>query len=102
MTNLFNVIKDYFVVTWQRLKSDTPKYWRRLSMIGLLITATATFLTENDAIVPEQYKWITKYVTAMAAAVAIVSRFATTSKELSEKSEEILTKAGNDEKLDNI
>lgn len=100
--DILNMIKNYIIVTWRRLKSDTPRYWRRLSTIGLFITAAAGFLTENDAIIPEKYKFITKYVTAMAAAVALVSRFATTNEELSRKSDDILLKDNAGEKLDNV
>jgi len=96
------MIKNYFLVTWQRLKSDTPRYWRRLSMVTLLITGVAGFLTENDAIIPEKYKFITKYVTAMAAAVSFVSRFATTNTELATKSDDILLKENADKKIDSI
>lgn len=96
------MVKNYIVVTWQRLKSDTPRYWRRLSMIGLILAGAAGFLTENDAIIPEQYKWITKYVTAMSAAVALVSRFATVDKDLSEKSDELLLKKNSEKSIDTV
>jgi len=84
------MIKNYFVVTWQRIKSETPRYWRRLSMIGVVLAGISTFLAENDAIIPEDYKFIAKYVAAMSAAVALVSRFATVDTVLAEKSEDLL------------
>lgn len=99
---LLNLIKNYIILTYQRLKSDTPRYWRRLSNVGLVITLLSGFLTENDAIIPEKYKFITKYVTSMAAAVAIVTRFATKDKELSEKSEDALLKENADKPLKDI
>lgn len=96
------MIKNFIVVTWQRLKSDTPRYWRRLSMISLFITGVAGFLTENDAIIPEKYKYITKYVTAMSAAIAFVSRFSTTNNELAQKSEDLLLKKNAKENIDTV
>lgn len=100
--DILNMIKNFFLVTWQRIKSDTPRYWRRVSMIGLFLSAAAGFLTENDAIIPEQYKYITKYVTAMSLAIAAVSRLATANTELATKSDDVLLKENADKKIDNI
>jgi hypothetical protein len=97
-----NLIKNYLLVTWQRLKSDSPRYWRRFTWIAGFLALAAGFLTENDAIIPEKYKFITKYVTAMSLAAAFVSKLATVDPELAKKSEDLLLKENAGEKLDNI
>ena len=99
---MLNMIKNFIVATWQRLKSDTPRYWRRISLIGALLAGLSTFLSENDAIVPEKYKWITKYVAAASAAAALVSRFATTDTELAQKSDDLLLKKNKNENIDTV
>jgi len=100
--NLYNIVKNYLIVTWQRLKSDSPRYWRRFTWIAGILALASGFLTENDAIIPEKYKFITKYVTAMSVAAAFVSKLATVDPELAQKSDDLLLKENADKKLDHI
>ena len=99
---MLQIIKNFFVVTWERIKGDTPRYWRRLSMIGLIMTGAAAFLTENESIIPEKYKFITKYAVAFSAGITLVTRLATTNTELATKSDELLLKENKDKTIDTI
>lgn len=99
---MLNIIKNYIIVTWKRLVSNTPRYWRRLSAIGLILTGFSAFLAENNDIIPEEFKPIVRYIAVAAGAATLVSRFATTNEELSRKSEDLLLKENSAKKLENI
>lgn len=100
--DILNMIKNYLLVTWQRLKSNSPRYWKRFFWISTMVSALSAFLTEYDAIIPEKYKWISTHVAALAAGMALVSKFTTANEIIAQKSEDILLKENADKKLDSI
>lgn len=89
--DILNLIKNYIIVTWQRLKSESPRYWRRFTWITAVLTATSLFLAENDAIIPEKYKFIAKYVAVAAATATFISKIPTADPVLAQKSDDFFT-----------
>lgn len=97
-----NIIKNFLLVTWARIKSDTPRYWRRLSNIFILLTALAGYISENQSIIPEKYKFVLQIAAGITFGAGVISRLTTTNEVIAQKSEDILLKENADKKLDNI
>lgn len=97
-----NMIKNFLILTWARIKSETPRYWRRLSNAMILITALAGYVSENESIIPERYKFIVQIAAGVTFGAGLVSRLATKDTEITQKSEDILLKENAGKNVDTI
>lgn len=86
------MIKDYLKVTYERIKSDTPRYFRRMIAAGLFIGSVGGGLIVAGDTIPESVQTAAKYMVAIGITTSIVAKSTTTSETLTIKSDEILIK----------
>lgn len=76
---------------WQRLTGETPLFWRKVQIVGLLLIALAGHL----AGIPAISQTVLIYVTGAGIGLAIVAQFAVTDtallKDIQENPSDILT-----------
>ena len=71
---------------WQRLNSETPKFWKRFIFIGSVLTVVSASIigAPDDIAIPEWLREAAGYAATAGFVIAALGKATTTDSELSE------------------
>lgn len=72
---------------WQRLNSETPKFWKKAAWLGGVLTAVSVgIVSAPDSIeIPELIKAVAGYLATAGFVMTLLAKAATTDDQLSRK-----------------
>lgn len=72
---------------WQRLNSETPKFWNRLAWFGGVLTAVSAGLlaAPADIVIPDFLRDAAGYLATAGFVATLLAKATTTDQKLSEK-----------------